>query len=73
MDALGEVPYLEQLRREGRFDEVHDLGVEREEPEPGRAPSPRTCRHQIAPGPLHDLICGSGHGDTQPLLSPHLN
>jgi hypothetical protein len=51
MDELGEVPYLEELREEGRFDEVAELGVEQE-------PAPANCPHQIAPGPRRDWMCG---------------
>jgi hypothetical protein len=51
MDGLGEVPYLEQLREEGRFDEVAKLGVEQE-------PAPANCPHAIAPGPRRDWMCG---------------
>jgi hypothetical protein len=51
MDDLGEVPYLEQLREEGRFDEVAELGVEQE-------PAPASCPHVIAPGPRRDWMCG---------------
>jgi hypothetical protein len=51
MDDLGEVPYLEELREEGRFDEVAELDVEEE-------PAPSNCPHQIAPGPRRDWMCG---------------
>jgi hypothetical protein len=51
MDDLGEVPYLEQLREEGRFDEVAELGIEQE-------PAPPNCPHQIAPGPRRNWMCG---------------
>ena len=51
MDALGEVPYLERLRDEGRFDEMRELDVVEE-------PAPLLCPALIDTGARRDYVCG---------------